>query len=879
MSLEVHILGAGREIGRSCVVVGYQPRGSDHVEARIMFDCGIHLGHKEDSLRYPDFRKYLNLSPSASNLEVGERLSQHLDCVVISHFHLDHMGAVPYLTEKLKFSKPVYASPATKGLAILLLSDFMRNSDGGETSTADFSCSVAEAISAVDKLATVTPGVTVELVPTTRIEPGGVRSQRAHTLRLKASLAGHILGAVLIEAEYAGMTVVYTGDFNTSPDSLLGRAQFQAVSRPDLLISEGTYAIMSKDSRRTIEREMCRVIYSTLRAGGKVLLPCFATGKAQDIASCLLEFMREALVKYPVLIGGQLTEKSNVRYRLFSEYSNATPMSYKISKLRTISSFEPDQDIDWRGSAFPALQRVTSEIESLDSYPSFLKDKTPGVLFAAPAMLNTGLSLAALKEWAGDPKNLIVMTGSCTPGSVGNKLVNGAKTLILPGARQPLTVACKVRYCAFANHAGHFGLRRMVEQVDPYALMFVHGDAEGVLTMSHIVSQAYGIPTWAPENLETVRIDVWHNRQIKMGATVPASLSPPFQTSRPLTDDHCCFVNPHKGDGVYIAANLPGVGYVQEAVSQAFFNAYLMPKIKTRELLTSLWEGAETWLRESTVKRPLGIPEDCVFQDIEDSDDEEGELEDGEMTEDDEEGMAEQLEKQPIKFWVKPGDGAHTNFSDSKHFQALLTLLDKGDSVARREDAKTPFETFLEANVTTKRSVVRLCGWLWLDKFRDLMKALEMRKGGDFAYLESGGHGVLVWSSLGLSMVVTTEAQKRSRFIQAFNKELIDTNCSRVSQYELINHEGPQFLTPAVLQLGLVELRLLMRMAKSSIAETLLPLAFWRELGKLFLSKKALEELQRVEPVMIPAAPPWLDVPPKPQPPFVPNNRVFLEFH
>lgn len=73
-------LGAGQDVGRSCIIVTIGGKN-------IMLDCGMHMGFNDDR-RFPDFN-YIN---------DGDPLTEFLDCVIISHFHLDHCGALPYMT-------------------------------------------------------------------------------------------------------------------------------------------------------------------------------------------------------------------------------------------------------------------------------------------------------------------------------------------------------------------------------------------------------------------------------------------------------------------------------------------------------------------------------------------------------------------------------------------------------------------------------------------------------------------------------------------------------------------------------------------------------------------------------------------------------------
>ena len=76
-------------------------------------------------------------------------------------------------------------------------------------------------------------------------------------IQIKAYYAGHVLGAALFHIRVtdrlgASETCVYTGDYNMTPDRHLGSAWIDNC-RPDLLITESTYATTIRDSKRVIQ--------------------------------------------------------------------------------------------------------------------------------------------------------------------------------------------------------------------------------------------------------------------------------------------------------------------------------------------------------------------------------------------------------------------------------------------------------------------------------------------------------------------------------------------------------------------------------------------------------------------------------------------------
>ena len=128
MSISVKPLGAGQEVGRSCVIVKIK-------DLRIMFDCGVHMAYN-DNRKFPDFRKIIENedkykrkipSDSKSGLEKEDSIyknlksdyinySEVIDLIIITHFHLDHCAALPYFLKKYNFNGRVYMTSPTKTL-------------------------------------------------------------------------------------------------------------------------------------------------------------------------------------------------------------------------------------------------------------------------------------------------------------------------------------------------------------------------------------------------------------------------------------------------------------------------------------------------------------------------------------------------------------------------------------------------------------------------------------------------------------------------------------------------------------------------------------------------------------------------------------------
>ena len=96
-------LGAGNEVGRSCIHLKYGNK-------EFLLDCGVHPAYTGvSSLPFLDL---VDLSK--------------IDAILVTHFHLDHAAALPFLTEKTEFKGKVYMTHPTKAILKWLLNDYIR---------------------------------------------------------------------------------------------------------------------------------------------------------------------------------------------------------------------------------------------------------------------------------------------------------------------------------------------------------------------------------------------------------------------------------------------------------------------------------------------------------------------------------------------------------------------------------------------------------------------------------------------------------------------------------------------------------------------------------------------------------------------------------
>nr|CAD2175132.1 unnamed protein product [Meloidogyne enterolobii] len=391
-------LGAGQDVGRSCILVTIGGKN-------IMLDCGMHMGFT-DERRFPDF----------SYISPGD-LTSCLDCVIISHFHLDHCGALPYMTEMVGYSGPLYMTYPSKAIVPVLLEDFRKvvTEHRGETSNFFTSQMIKDCMKKV---------TAVNLHEIVHVDD---------QLSIQAFYAGHVLGAAMFLVKVGSESVLYTGDFNMTPDRHLEAAKVPPGLRPDILITETTYATTVRESKRVRERDFLNKVHETVQGGGKVLIPVFALGRAQELCILLDMYWERLELKVPIYFSAGLA-------------SRATEVG----------------------------------------------------------MLHGGQSLKVFKKWCSDERNAIIMPGYCTAGTVGAKVIAGAKKLEIDGKMHEINL--KVEYMSFSAHADAKGIKQLIRDVEPNSVLFVHGEAQKMDILKGEVEKEFGLNVYKPANGETVSI-------------------------------------------------------------------------------------------------------------------------------------------------------------------------------------------------------------------------------------------------------------------------------------------------------------------------------------------------------------------------------------
>ena len=453
--VRVTFLGGSREVGRSCYLL-------QTPESKILVECGVNVSNIQQS-------PYLYV-PEVQPLD-------SIDAVVITHAHLDHCGLVPLLY-KYGYDGPIYLTPPTRDLMVLLQIDFIEVAEREGTVVPYSSQHIREALK---HTITLDYGVVTDIAP---------------DVRLTFYNAGHILGSAIAHFHIGeGLyNVAFTGDFKFERTRLFDKAETH-FPRLEALIMEATYG-GSQDfqpSRREAEERLIAIVNETIKKGGKVLIPTFAVGRSQEVMLVLEEAIRnKKLEEVPVYLDGMIYEATAI-HTAYPEYLNA--------HLR---------DLIFHHGINPFISENFVRVDSPSKRQEVIDDASPSIILATSGMLNGGPVMEYFKALAPDEKNTIIFVGYQAEGTLGRRIQKGWREVPFPvdGRREVVKVNMRVETVdGFSGHSDRRQLMSYIRHLNPKPekVITVHGDENKCIDLASSIYKTYRIETRAPMNLETIR--------------------------------------------------------------------------------------------------------------------------------------------------------------------------------------------------------------------------------------------------------------------------------------------------------------------------------------------------------------------------------------
>ena len=447
---------------------------------KFLVDCGLYQGGAKDEIKNEEPFPY----------DINE-----IDFMLLTHAHIDHSGRIPKLYKE-GYRNPIYATNATCDLCAIMLPDsgHIQETETEWKNRKRIRRGEEELVPIYDA---ETAAKSLELF---KGEPYNQIIELDDDIHVRFNDAGHMLGSSTIEIwireNGENKKIVFSGDLGNNDIPLL--AEPTMIQDADFLVMESTYGNRLHIKNESKAETFINIVTDTIKNGGTVVIPSFAVGRTQEILYELNkikdseddspEFERKyrLLMNTPVYVDSPLaisaTEVFKENMDLFDEET---------------------QELIRRGDnplEFPGLKFTQTVEES----KALNESNESAIIISASGMCEVGRIKHHLKHNIWNPKNTILFVGYQAPGTLGRKIVDGAKTVKIFG--EEIAVNARVEYIeGYSGHADQAGLLHFVDSFvkKPNHIFLVHGEEESQKVLRDKINENFDLPVSIPDYCES----------------------------------------------------------------------------------------------------------------------------------------------------------------------------------------------------------------------------------------------------------------------------------------------------------------------------------------------------------------------------------------
>ncbi len=444
--VEVKFLGAAGTVTGSCYLVRY-PGG------QFLVDCGLFQG--------PKTLRELNYQPFPFDAHT-------IDCVLLTHAHVDHSGLVPKLINA-GFEGSVYATAGTRDLLTYMWPDsgYIQEFEVERLNRRNLRRGMKRVEPIYTKADGEAAGDSVVVTPyDTWFEPcAGVRARLWN--------AGHILGSASIEIEIdtpdRAIRLLFSGDIG--PQEKAFQAIPDAPTDLDYIFMESTYGDRDREDLTLEQRRevLKQELLDGLNAGGNVLIPAFAVERTQELLYDIGLLLKDKdLPPVTVYLDSPLAIRAT---EVFETHADTLHDTARRGGL-------------FRNPKFKFINRA-ADSKALDRFTS------GAIIIAASGMCDAGRIRYHLKSNLWRPQATVLFVGFQAPGSMGAMLQEGRETVRIHG--EEVAVRARIRRIdTYSAHADQTELVQWACQRMPVkrGIFLTHGEPMAQATLrDHLVAQ------------------------------------------------------------------------------------------------------------------------------------------------------------------------------------------------------------------------------------------------------------------------------------------------------------------------------------------------------------------------------------------------------
>ena len=466
--MKIIFLGATKNVTGSKFIV-------ETAASRVMIDCGL--------FQEREFR--------ARNWDAFPLPEASIQAVLLTHAHIDHCGYLPRLSTG-GFKGKIICSGPTADIAKISLIDsaHLQEADaaykkkrhqkegrrGPYPEAPLYTLKDVEDVFPlfypVDYLAAVevTPEITAVFYD-----------------------AGHILGSAMIELRvnepgHPEKRIVFSGDIGRWGRPIIGDPHL--FEKADYVVMEATYGDREHEGGEDAVDRLAEIINSTKKAGGNIVIPTFAIGRAQELLYDLNGLIQQGRIpELPMYMDSPMAINITKVFRKFADY------------------------YDEEASARLRRQKVLFDIPTLQFTPSVQESKAinhlkgSAVIMSSSGMCTGGRIKHHLVHNISRPESTILFVGYQAKGTLGRIILEKPREVRILGHAHPVKARIE-KISGFSAHAGRSDLLRWGTHFTPQPLKIfvVHSEAESARHFADILRQNIASEVFVPDYLDEAEL-------------------------------------------------------------------------------------------------------------------------------------------------------------------------------------------------------------------------------------------------------------------------------------------------------------------------------------------------------------------------------------
>lgn len=424
---------------------------------KILIDCGLFQGRKD--LRLMNWEKFPIKASS-------------IDCIILTHAHIDHSGYIPRLV-KQGFHGKIYCSEATKDLCNIMLPDAAHlQEEDAEAANRHHYSRHHPALPLYTEFEARRALRLFKSVPVNAVQ----KIDKEFSFSLHP--AGHIPGACFVRVETRDKnSILFSGD--------VGRLFNPMMKPPSKIIDSGYLVVESTYGDRLHGKddpmeEIGEIVRKTAQRGGSVVIPAFAVGRAQAILHCLYILKQKKLIpNIPIYLDSPMAIK-------------VTDLLVKHAAYHRLSAEECE-----------AVSNIAIYANTPEESKAINHNNMPKVIVSASGMATGGRILHHLKHYVGDPRNTILLPGFQAYGTRGDRLARGEKEIKIHGSMWPVQAEIQ----KLDNMSAHADYNELLEWMGhmgnaPQRVFVTHGEKDSAYAMKQRIEETLHWPVTVPAYLQ-----------------------------------------------------------------------------------------------------------------------------------------------------------------------------------------------------------------------------------------------------------------------------------------------------------------------------------------------------------------------------------------